>query len=325
MLFKTSEKLREYANASEINYISVKNLLADIEEKHVKPLIGPEYTVLNAAYTTAADESELTALQQALLDKCRKVTGPYLCYYYTPLADGSLSDSGFKRSESDSLKTAYQYQLKNFRAANLQLAETASENLLGYMEENELNFPLWVASDEYKQYNSLFIKTAKEFNTLFPVETPYSIYRRCKTKMLDIEENEIRPLLGDALFDVLKARLLAGTLQPEDKVLLAKLKPAIAKLSIGFSMAALNVQIGSGGLSVISQSPRSKDDEIGERSNADLKAIEQLSRATIDSGRQWLRNATNYMLDNFLVFPTYPGNIVVAYVDSDVSGSFGLT
>ena len=128
MLFKDSNKIQEFAPiGTAVDFNAVKQIITQAESKHLVPILGPEYTALDEAFTDAVDEVTLTDIQKALLLKCREVIGPYICYYYAPVADGSLTDAGFRRMETSTHKTAYQYQLKNFVEANLKMADDIQE------------------------------------------------------------------------------------------------------------------------------------------------------------------------------------------------------
>ncbi len=71
----------------------------------------------------------------------RSVIGPLTCYYYAPKADVKLSDSGMRRAETGTLKTAYIEQRSEFKEANLREGEAATEALLYFLEEKKSRLP----------------------------------------------------------------------------------------------------------------------------------------------------------------------------------------
>lgn len=324
MLFKNTAKIKEYAQIEATDFNTVKHIIAQIEDKHIQPILGTEYTNLNEAYTNAATETTLNAAHIALLEKCRRIIAPYLCYYYAPVADGALTDAGFRRMETNTHKTAYQYQLKNYMEANLKMAENATEALLSFLEANITDYTTWHDSEQFEEYRKLFIKTGTEFYKIFPTDSPFSIYWACRSKMFDIEQNEILPLLSNTLFEDLKNKSLDDTLTINETLLIGKLKHAIAHLAIAYSIPMLNMNIGRNGLTIVSQTPRSNNEDVSARSNADANAISHAQRTALANGKQWMQNAVAFMKDNATEFPDFPGNILTDLISSKKTHLFGL-
>ena len=128
MLFKITASVLQYAELTTIQFASVKPTIRLVEQQHILPVLGSVlYKSLNDAYTATEDENSLTDDQKDLLEKCRCVIGPLLCYYYAPKAEVKLGDAGAQRSESESLKSAYQNQVVNFREQNLREGEQGDE------------------------------------------------------------------------------------------------------------------------------------------------------------------------------------------------------
>lgn len=325
MLFKDTAKIKEYAQVEAIDFHTVKHIIAQIEDKHIEPILGIEYSNLNASYTSAATEAELNPEQIALLEKCRRIIAPYLCYYYAPVADGSLSDGGFRRMETNTHKTAFQYQLKNYMEANLKMAENATEALLAFLETHLADYPEWHDSDNFEEYRKLFIKSGTEFHKIFPTDSPFSIYWAIRAKMYDIEQNEILPLLSSTLFTDLKTKSLDDVLSINETLLVGKLKHAIAHFAIAYSIPMLNMSIGRNGLTIMTQAPRASNDDISARSNADANAISHAQRTALANGKQWLQNAVAFMKENATDFIDFPGNTVTEVISSKKTNLFGLT
>lgn len=339
MLFKDTAKIIEYASmVNTVNFVSVTPTLRMVEEHHIKPILGKTtYDALNTAYTGASTESSLTTAQKNLLHQCRMIIGPYLAYYYAPKADVKLSDGGARRSETNTEKTAYQYQVTNFREQHLREAEAAIEMLLQFLEENKADYASWVASDEFKKYRSLFIKTGKEFNELFPSHTPYRNYWAMRSKMQDVEENVIRTSLGDTLYDSLKTidATSAQSFSAKEKELLKRLKKAIAYFTVSYSIPFLNVRIDANGITVASGGSNSND-ETASRTKAEANAISNIIANSQQAGSMWLANAIDYLNkeENEGVFAGWPIEVITSSADihptvtetcnTEARGTFGM-
>lgn len=332
MLFKDTKKLVDYAEiTASTNFLSVKPTIQRIEENHIVSILGKElYKELNGNYTDAEEEKELSEEHQALLLQCRKVIGSYLGYYYAAIAELKFSDAGVRRSETASEKTAYQYQVRNFRDASLLNGEAATENLLEFLEENKEDYADWVTSKAFTRYRSLFIKSGKEFNEFFTSHSPYRNYWAMRSKMQDVEEQAIRAAIGDALFDALKEKDRAATPDFTDKEqkLLFKLKKAIANFTVSFAIPLLAVRIDANGITVATSGARTSRDEDAQRQNATDNNMSNIIRATQTSGQAWLKDALKYLNDNATDFEDWDGAAAEDTQDdydinNDLKGSFG--
>jgi hypothetical protein len=330
MLFKDNTKLPDYASfKGTVEFYAIKRTLQSIERNHIVKLIGSSlYNSLDAALALITNEDNLSTANKLLLHECRNVIGPYLGYYYAPIAEISLSASGARRSETDSEKTAYQYQVTKFRQAELLEAEIASELLLQFLEENRSSYPLWVDSAEFKKYRSLFIQTASDFNDQYNTASPYRNFWAMRWKMVDVEAQQIKPKLGDALYNALKAKLAASTvtLSDKEKELLVMLKKAIAYYTVAFALPHLTVRLDDNGLTVVETGGTNSNDN-NNRTAADANKLSVLINEAISSAREWMNLSIKFLQDNPADFSLYPLATVEkspSNGNENLKGSFGL-
>ncbi|WP_347269020.1 DUF6712 family protein [Paracoccus sp. (in: a-proteobacteria)] len=329
MLFKTTSKIKEYAEFTEINFASISLTIRQVEEGELVPIIGTAlYDSLNTVYTAAADESTLTASEKSLLDKCRMLIAPYVSFYYAPKSEILLSDSGPRRSESANVKTAYGYQVVNFREQKLREAEKAAESLILFLEQNKTDYPLWTVSDEFKNYRSLFIKTGSEFDLYFRSASPQRNYFAWRYKMLDVEEQIIRQKLGDDLFDHLKTidASASPVFTAPEKLLLVKLKKTIAYFTVCFALPFHSVRIDANGITIIAANSTVTNKDQEPRQPANNSAINQIITSAEKSAQVWLQNAIDFIENNISDFPDYPVPVSNVAPLADQSGStvYGL-
>lgn len=331
MLFKNTSKLIEYCEVTaSTNFATVKPSIKRIEDNHLLPILGAEqYNELNDAYTEEANESELPDESKALLDKCREVIGSYLGYYFTPIAELKLSDAGVRRSETASEKTAFQYQVNNFKEASLKNGEIACENLLQFLEENKEDYDEWVDSEAFKNYRSLFIKSGKEFNEHFTSHSPYRNYWAVRNKMVEVEELHIRKALGAELYDYLKEKNAESTpaFTNKETILLTKLKNAIANFAVAFAIPFLSVRIDANGITVATSGARTSRDEDATRQTAPDLHMGNIINAAKEAGKNWLAAAIEYLNDNADDFPGWEAEDEADEdndINNDLNGSFFL-
>ncbi|HRN79971.1 MAG TPA: hypothetical protein PKY29_04430 [Ferruginibacter sp.] len=327
MLFKDSTIFKQYAQLSaEVDFTAIKPTIEFVEDKHLVPIISKEqFTALNTAYTNTSNENSLTTAQKNLLHACRKLIAPYVCYYYAPKVDVTLSDGGVRRAETNSHKTAFQYQLKNFMESQLNEAEGAHEALLAFLEENKADYTQWVNSQAFKSYRGRFIKTPMELYEIFPTASPFRVYWAVASKMKDVEELNIKPLLGETLFNSLKekATQTSPTFTDVEKQLLALICRAIAPATIAYAIPFLNVRVDHSGLSITASDARSTNDNISSRAQANADAINNYITSAQMTARAWKSEIKAFLNTHQSTLNWQPS--VSTDVNQSLHKTFGLT
>jgi hypothetical protein len=302
-----------------------------VEQSDIVPILGDDlYQALITAIEAETDADPLPEAFKDLLHQCRMAIGPLFCYYHADKSDVLFSDAGMQRVETQTNKTAYQEQRTKFKEANLAEGEKALELLIQFLEKNMDNYEEWTDSANFKRYRSLFIKTGTEFKELYPSHSPYRNYWAMRSKMQDVEENNIRPFLGDELFEELKEQLLQKEpdLTDEELKLIEKLKKAIANFTVAFSIPLLNVRIASNGITIPAATTFSTNDVENTRSGITDKMFSTIIRSCNDTGAAWLNNSKKYLSENKTAFATWIGFVKDSSDDNcyknGTGGAFGL-
>lgn len=312
MLFKDTDTLKNYATLSgTLNLASIKITMEGVERAYLYPRLGKTlYNDLQTEYTAAVNDAGYgTPVQKELLEHCRRVTAPLFCYHYAPKTDVHVGESGMHRSETSNLKAAYQYQGTKYREENFNEGQLAIENLLQFLEDNIASFPTWASSAEFAEYRSLFIKTASEFNKLYPSPAPQRNFFALRPKMVDVHEVHIRNFLGDTIYDglIVKSKANPQTFTAKDKVLLEKINKAIAYYTVAFAAPFLAVKITAAGLTITASASFSSNDEENTRSGAADNNVRHLIESCNNSGAMWLEQAAIYIKSNATDYSTWPG------------------
>lgn len=337
MLFKKVEDVLQFAEmTTSVNFASIQGTIRNIEHWHLVPILDKAlYASLHNAYQLITLETSLTNAQQELLFMCRNVIGSYLCYYYAPKAEVKLSDGGVRRLETEQAKSAFQYQVKNFRDQHLREAEQHCESLFAFLDENQSSYPQWVESKSFAAFRLLFIKSASEFNEIYTTSSPFRNFFAMRFKMVDVEIQLIKPAITAPLFAVLKGKDLSApdTFTEAEIELLSYLKKTIAYYTVAFALPYLAVRFDENGITITSEQGRSTNDNQAKLGDAGDVKISNLIRKCTEDGRQWLQTATNFILDNLTEFPSFEVPTAVeednklhdtSSNNNELDGSFGL-
>lgn len=197
-------------------------------ELHLIPWIGQG--LWNDMVTAVAGSP--TTPQTDLLPYLKRPLAMLTMYEYTQIGEVLVTDQGVMRVESEESKTAYKAQVNNYREYMLIYGYQALEPLLAFLEANTGDYPLWTDADESKRNREAFINTVQQFRIAYSTEMTRYVMENLRGLMLDIEQFAIRPLLGDALFDELKAAIMAKSETDEQKTLIAKIRKAVAYFTV---------------------------------------------------------------------------------------------
>lgn len=305
MLFKTTAQVLQHCRLSQVNYESIKSTIATAENKYLVPLLGAEqYAELNDAFQ-ADPGTPLTAPLAKLLEYCRKVVGPYTCVNWAPKADLQLSDSGAQRFESETNKSAFQYQIRNYIEANQQEGDEAAEALLQFLDANKTDYPLWVSGTGNKLYRDLFIRSGGEFHQLFTTAAPYSNYWQLRSFFKDVEEGTLRIFLGETIYTGLKTKTTSGTaLTTQEDELMFCIKKSLAALAVARGFPFVNIRMDGAGLTQAG-GVGGTDDKLRSRNLASDNALASFVKNAESIGQQWLKNTEAFIKRNPLAFPDW--------------------
>lgn len=307
MLFKDTTEIQQYMEVdTTVNFPSLKSSIRAAEKELIVPVLGLSfYLDLNTKYNTGT----LSNKEKDLVEVIQAALAPHSIYLYIPKSEANITDGGIRRNETDTSKTAYQYQVTNLREALRSESEKAVEFLLAFLEEKKADHPVWSSTPEFRRYRSLFIKTGSQFNELYNTASPYRNYFAMRSTMENVEQQVIKKLIGDALFKALKDKdqLNDPVWSEYEQTLLYRLKKCIANLTIASATSSLAVRIDEYGLSVTSAFTSTSNDQISKRGAAADNQISQLSREARTAGETWLNDAVDYLRENasLLIFPQW--------------------
>jgi hypothetical protein len=251
-IIKTIPELTQYVEVGSLNSItSVMPSIRSAERQYLVPVLGEaQYQELVDAYN---DPGTISDDEQQLLDLCQEaVANIAMAFAVTRLAV-QLGDSGVRRSESDTQKTAFQYQEVNLRESLANAGFDTLEAILAFLETKKLVFTAWSNSPAYLDYKRYFIPSGVDFNRFYANKQSRLMYINIRFIMKRIEDFNVKDIIGQKLFAFLKAGQLAGNLDEKYQALLDNyICPGIALLTVAKGLFQRAVDLTENGVTVSS-------------------------------------------------------------------------
>lgn len=250
MIIKTIAELTQYVEAGSLTDISVITpSIRAAERRFLVPVLGQDqYDQLIELYD---DNSDLSDDEQNLLDLCQEAVANIAMGIAVSRIAVMISDSGVRRSESNSEKSAFQYQEKNVREAFAQAGFDTLENLLQFLDSKKLVFTSWANSSAFQAYRNYFMPSAIEFENYYAIKQSRLVYNTISYIMRNVENFQLKDVIGKQLFDVLKTQQKAGTLLPAYQTLLTTyICPGIAMYTIAKGLMQRSLDLTENGVSI---------------------------------------------------------------------------
>lgn len=187
--------------------------------QYITPYIG------DALYNDLITATAGTALTAS--NRVRRALANFAAYLHKDQGAVQWSDAGILRREGENYKSAYKYQEQNLQKSLHRQGWLWMELLLIYLENNEVDFPLW--SQEGKAKNrALLINTATRFQEFVRISGGRELYEYLRPIIKDVECFAISPCIGSALYSEIKEQILTKTLSPANERLLPYLQAPTA-------------------------------------------------------------------------------------------------
>lgn len=268
-VFPTTEDLSLYTDInSGINFRAFRNSIQRALRLYFVPVLGEGFitAMQKLAGNTADAGITLTEEEKAvLLKKFKTALGPLTAFVFIPRGDVMFTEAGIRRAETDTVKTAYRYQVNALLDSHLNDGLDALEQLLAFVDAHASNISYW-DSEKKDAYKNLWIKSGSELNTLFNLHRPHLIYRDVRPLMSIVQNHIVVKELGTA-YDNLQTQTTQAAPQSEHWLTLRK---ALAYLTMWQAVNENVVRFDHGAITVLTANASSTD-EMEKRSSADYK------------------------------------------------------
>lgn len=312
MLFSTITEIQKHLTigvGSDFNQLAPH--ISNAETAYMRPLLGSVmFDELQEYYTErpTGEFDSLTETQQAmetLLDKVQKslIHLAYLMGFQ--VLNSTISSGGFKRTESEKQKSLYHYQEDELKEYFKTAGFNAMDEVLEYMESNIIHFNEFKVSTNWTVLKTAFISDTKTFESIYFINNSRLTFLRLKSYSTLVEDMEIRPLLGTAIFDEVKTEMAKDDPAAKVLALLSYIRKPIAYLSTAMLMEESGADLGEKGLYFETSLSTTFSGKNKQVSNADRIAL--LAARNRSLGSAYLDQLKSYLAANIADWPAYSG------------------
>lgn len=246
MLFKAIDEIKVFLPIGAGNdFNRLKPHIANAENKYIKPLLGTDmYDELQEFYETLYPESptEVQIATKTLLEKVQHALIHLAYFVGFDFLNTMISDAGFQRIEGDKTKGLYKYQEDNLRKYFSDAGFSGLDDVLVFLETNIAYFGEFKASTNWTTLKSSFLPTVAVVE-----DVPYNIHGSrlillaLKPHIAYAEDTDIKPLLGETIYNEVKTEMVKDS--PSAKV--SALLPCVRKPLIYLAAALLMEETGA--------------------------------------------------------------------------------
>ena len=316
MLFTSIDEIKQYlAVGAGTDFNRLKPHIQNAETAYLKPLLSSGlFSELQDFYDNPP-ETPLTGpsiLYNELLSLVQR-TLIHLTYWSGfQVLNATISDGGFKRTESEKVKSLFKYQELELKEYFKTTGFNGLDEILFYLEmeikkseDEPVNFKSFADSDAWTILKSSFIPDTSTFNSIVFINHSRLTFLRLKSSMQLVEDLDIKPLLGEAIFDEIKLEMVKKTPSAQVTAILPTIQKAIAYLATALLMEESGADLTEKGLYF--ESTSSENNLVQNKQPSESDRISFLAKRNKAIGLNYLERIKSYLIANQADWPTYSG------------------
>lgn len=174
-------------------------------------------------------------------------------------------------------------------------ADPVTGTIQDYLVVTDLHkFQTWKSSEAYTKTIDLFFNKAGQMKEYCNVSGGRRTYLALRPYIKRVERNFIKPLIGQDLFNQLKAELQAGNLSESNTELLEDyIRPALAPLALMKAIPELSLELSDEGIKF-----KSFDNGINKRGMPSNEDKSVMYRSLDTDGNSELKNIERFLIEN---------------------------
>lgn len=253
---------------AEKDFSTMLPYLIHAEENEIKPLIGADFLQLlrdydgdaSASYSASNSGAVANSYIQLprIIDLASEVIAYNFAFEFAKTGDVHFTSMGIQTVSTETHKSAFEYQKNDVLKHYAQRFDTAVDNLLSFLEENNITF--W--PDHLRtHYNNLFTRNASEFSKHCNIFNSRRTFLALRPIIEDVQLIHIRPVTGEKLFETLVSKIpdyhkpqdnLTKTQKIEHELITRLIPRAVANQAVADALNAVSLRLFGDGYSFAS-------------------------------------------------------------------------
>lgn len=248
MIFTSIEEIKRYTPPNVNNDFNTISPYLQRALTFIYPYLSRDlYTELDDDYAAGNDDPQTNYL----LQHAQRALACFAYYIYVDEGTVMLDDSGIRRIEDDTYKSAHQWQTIRFKESMYNAGYAALEELLYYLQQNKNTYSAWTASNEYVELKTYFHYLSSTFAKYRRISGAGLLYE-LRPSMLHIQEELIQANIGADLYTELLQENETGTFSADNAALMPYIYKAVAHLSVERALQEQILTLDKAGLSISS-------------------------------------------------------------------------
>jgi len=244
MLVKNVDQIREAiaVNATS-QFETYQPYIAAVERQIIMPVLGVAlFNVLDALTDLTA-----TAKQKELLTLVRYAQINLAMWKGFDMLNVTFDDSGFQRNSEK--KAIYRSQEEALRNGFKNEGYNGIDAFIEYLQANIADFEAFKTSTFYIDAKGRFFPTTSVFNEIYNIGNSALVFVQISRFFNQVIDFQIKPLLGEILYDKVIAEMKKETAQDADLMALVPyIRKPLAFLSVGIGIDELGMQMTERGM-----------------------------------------------------------------------------
>lgn len=313
MLIKNVTEIKEHLPVSVANsFNKIKPYIESSERKFIKDLLGYKtYTELVKYYAAesssgsyGSSEEDRNAYKDLLaLTQKALINLAYLHGY--AILSVQVTNGGFSRVESDSVKGLYKYQEEELKELFKNDGFNGLDDLLEYLEENIEYFADFADSDNRLVNRKNIIPDTKTFNSIYDIGGSRLVFLLLKRFRQQTEDFIIKKVLGPVLYGFVKTELAKNEPHARVVALLPYLQKPVVYYSVGAGIEEIGLNVTDKMVYFESQQHTLFNSTVKTPAIADQLAL--IKTKANRNGDKYLEDLKDFLIDNATTYPEYSG------------------
>lgn len=270
-LFTTVDEITKYVRLDpNIEFTRLTPFIEDAQISFMKPLLGALYDQLVTDYTThSGNTANMNSDLATLLPYVQRPLSHHMMFLGVTQLAVSVGNMGVMQERSQDHDPAPKWRNDQLKIDYLKKGDVQAETLLGFLEQeaSTTKYNTWYTDDSANTIGEgLICRTASVALKHVDIEAALRrIFIKMKKRIRRVESEYIQMLICSEQYEELTTQIKTDSVTSQNQVLIEKLEPIIAKMSLHQTIPMMQMHLSENGLTIYS----SDDDTIMKNAATD--------------------------------------------------------